>query len=857
MKTFFSKIIRLSLVSLWVLSSLGTTGAPASAAPTSPDVIEDATGPHLWLRSGDFNPLAEEPDIPGTLHRTLALGQPGLRLVQFSGPIQDTWSTALKDAGLEVVTYLPDYAYLVWGDTAAIEKLRAATPLRWAGVYEPFYALHPALTALDDTTEVEVLVQVYTHPGAEQTVQTILDAALEIIRPPQKVLVYQNFGVRIAADRLAWLAGQPDVVNVEPRPVYQLLDEVQGQIMAGTLNASGTQPSGPGYLAWLQGLGFSTDPADYPIVDVTDDGIDNGSATPLHPDFYVSGNTANADRLSYNVNWTSDPAADGQAGHGNINASIVAGYNDQTGTAYEDANGYNYGLGLNPFGRVAGSKVFNNAGYWDLPGDNYTGLISQTYALGGRISTNSWGAGTNGAYTADDQAYDALVRDAQPGASGNQEISIFFAAGNAGSGSGTTGSPGNAKNVVTVGAAENYRPTWTDGCGVAPSGADSAQDIASFSSRGPTDDTRVKPDLVAPGTHIQGAASQDPGYDGSGVCDQYHPTGQTLYAASSGTSHSTPAAAGAGSLVYRYYEENFGGQAPSPAMLKAYLINATRYLTGTDAGDTLPSNNQGYGAINLGTAFDGVSRVAIDQSETFGASGEDYELEGTVANSAQPFRVTLAWTDAPGPTIGNAYVNNLDLEVTTGGQTYKGNVFSGAASTTGGTADPRNNVESVFLPAGQSGAFTVHIAATNIAGDGVPGNADTTDQDFALIIYNGMQESGTLDGTVHDGMLGGELQGATVQAITGTVALTATTDAAGAYALTVAPDTYTVSAWKYGYTLASATGISVTKDLTTTTDFTLTQTSLYTLTGCITDTITGDPLAATVAVVGPFGDAVT
>src|SRR5262249_59412911 len=61
----------------------------------------------------------------------------------------------------------------------------------------------------------------------------------------------------------------------------------------------------------------------------------------------------------------------------------------------------------------------------------------------------------------------------------------------------------------------------------------------------------------------------------------------------------------------------------------------------------------------------------------------------------------------------------------------------GANWTPGGSADPRNNVESVFLPAGTSGNFTVTVRATNIAGDGVPGNADTTDQDFALVIYNG------------------------------------------------------------------------------------------------------------------------
>ena len=56
---------------------------------------------------------------------------------------------------------------------------------------------------------------------------------------------------------------------------------------------------------------------------------------------------------------------------------------------------------------------------------------------------------------------------------------------------------------------------------------------------------------------------------------------------------------------------------------------------------------------------------------------------------------------------------------------------------TGGTADLRNNLESVFLPTGTSGSYSVTVRATNIAGDGVPGNADTTDQDFALLVYNG------------------------------------------------------------------------------------------------------------------------
>ena len=65
-------------------------------------------------------------------------------------------------------------------------------------------------------------------------------------------------------------------------------------------------------------------------------------------------------------------------------------------------------------------------------------------------------------------------------------------------------------------------------------------------------------------------------------------------------------------------------------------------------------------------------------------------------------------------------------------------MFSGASSIAGGTADIRNNVESVFLPPGVTGTVNIKIKATNIAGDGVPNNGTPLDQDFALIVYNGV-----------------------------------------------------------------------------------------------------------------------
>ena len=482
---------------------------------------------------------------------------------------------------------------------------------------------------------------------------------------------------------------------------------------------NGGAPSGPGYLAWLASKGFNSSQFASFAVNVADD----APSLRGHPDLPDS-------RVAFENNPTNQ--SPDQHGHGFLNAHIVGGFNDGAGAAYEDASGFNYGLGIAPWARVGVTAIFG-------PGlSTPTAWEETAYGQGARISSNSWGVVGAFYYNSFAQEYDAIVRDAQGGVPGNQQLAVVFAAGNGGSSGNTVSSPGSAKNVITVGASENVRLTGADGCGIDNSGADSANDIAFFSSRGPVNpgggDGRAKPDIVAPGTHIQAGVPQS-NYVGGSVCDKYFPSDQTLYGWSSGTSHSTPAVAGGAALVYQDFL-NKGMEAPSPAMIKAVIMNSASYLTGAGAGDSLPSNSQGMGLMNLGRAFDGVPRLLTDQTKTFGSSGEIYHVAGSVASSSQPFRLTLAWTDAPGPTTGAPWVNNLDLEVTINGQVYKGNVFSGSSSIAGGVADGKNNVESVFLPAGLSGDFLVTVRATNIAGDGVPGNDDPTDQDFALVIYN-------------------------------------------------------------------------------------------------------------------------
>lgn len=662
-----------------------------------------------------------KPDIADAITRGIQ-PQGGLYIVQFIGPIQDAWLDALKATGVQVITYISSNAYIVRANSRAasllISLLKQNPAVQFVGDYEPAFRLSPELHAARGNASdvVDITVQVLDGPDAKQTIANLTALANEFVQTYQ-VLNYHNVELKVPSARLAQIANYDGVFAVEERHQRRKLDEAQGQIVAG--NLSGNSPTGPGYLSWLSGKGFNNTQFTSFSVNVVDDTY----TLQGHPDF-PSG------RVAFQNNPTSQTGALG--GHGFLNANIVGGFNNGTGSAVEDASGFNYGLGIAPFARVGVTAIFGPTA------SSATSWESTAYGQGARISSNSWGFTNLFRYDTNAQSYDRLVRDAQSGTAGLQQMSIVFAAGNDGSGSNTVSSPATAKNVISVGASENVRQTGTDGCAVANSGADSANDIIGFSSRGPVNaaggDGRIKPDIVAPGTHIEAGVPQS-NYDGSSVCNQFFPAGQTLYGWSSGTSHSTPAVAGGAALVYQDFL-NKSLPAPSPAMVKAVLMNSASYMNGVGANDTLPSNNQGMGRMNLGRAFDNEARIRVDQTEVFGATGQTFQVTGSVANTGQPFRVTLVWTDAPGPTTGGPWVNNLDLEVAINGTTFKGNVFSGANSISGGTADAKNNAESVFLPAGTSGSFTITVRATNIAGDGVPGNADTTDQDFALLVYN-------------------------------------------------------------------------------------------------------------------------
>ncbi|MHC4796489.1 MAG: S8 family serine peptidase [Planctomycetota bacterium] len=274
--------------------------------------------------------------------------------------------------------------------------------------------------------------------------------------------------------------------------------------------------------------------------------------------------------------------------------------------------------------------------------------------------------------------------------------------GNGGTGYDCLPGDQTAKNSLAVGAISDITADPYNNAHVS---------IASFSSWGPPDDGRVKPDIVANGVSLNSCI-------GPSTSD---------YGSYSGTSMASPNACGTMALLLEHYQNLNGGAPPTSATLKTLAIH-----TAFDAGNSGPDYQHGWGVVDAAAAASFLNDSESPSPVSHHLSEENYT--GTTqdfifsADGSQPFKATIVWTDPqpkfpPGGSLDDStkvLVNDLDLTVIgpPGSTTYypwtlnRTNPSDPASRTTRNDVD---NVEQVVIDSPSAGTYTVRVSHTGSA----------------------------------------------------------------------------------------------------------------------------------------------
>lgn len=756
---------RVSFVAIETILAIGLLLMPPAAVSQPP-----SAGPRIRLQAASFDPLQSQPTGPDYLEETIE-SDPGVYLVQFYGPVKGAWKAPVTAAGAELLDYIPDFAFVARMDAVVAKRVAALPAVRWVGPYQPAYRISPSLqqkleaalsevrSAEDEPASAEakpVEVRLSTFPGESGDVRHAMESAGGRVIRSAETPFGGTFRATLPLGATAILARLPAVRWIEPAPHRRLLNDVarSQQIM----NVERVWDLG------IFGAGQ--------VVAFADSGLDVGDEARLSDDFqgriraaYPLGETK--------INWN-DPV-----GHGTHVAGSIAGSGALSGS---DPARHDYASSLAGIAPEAALIVqaFDLDQSGEIVGlpDDLNDLFQQAYADGARIHSNSWGGSDEENSDNPYGGYPLDARQVDGFAWSHPDMTILFAAGNSGTDSlpddglipgdgvvdpDSINVPGTAKNVITVGASESLRlPTddefssrnmqWIlvglfDNLFLQPPitydlVSDDINGMAAFSSRGPTDDGRIKPDVVAPGTNIVSARSHDPDFDPMlGSWGPYEMNEHYVY--NGGTSMATPLAAGTAALVRQWYVDRRGVPNPSSALIKATLINGAvdlapgQYGTGErQEVPPRPNSVEGWGRINVHRSLvntpprliwfdDHTTGLQTGQQVLYEA--ERYELE--VVNSAIPLRVTLVWTDYPAsPAAQKQLVNDLDLTVIgPDNQEWYGNGIGG---------DRTNNVEGIDIPRPARGRYRIVVHAHNVP---------TGPQPYALVVSGGLTREGVFE----------------------------------------------------------------------------------------------------------------
>lgn len=641
-------------------------------------------------------------------------GRPAYYLIQLAGPLLESWRAELAALGVALLEHVPRDSYKARLDLAQVPQVGAlpyVVGVRFYSREDTGVLVRPesasAAAGLHEPRAFDVRLQ----PGAAPDEVLAFLAANHL-----QVVGAKGRKIRLFAladsPLLDELAAHPDVERVEEYVVPRLHNDVARELLG--IDAPGDPAGGIGRTGAGQ------------IVAVADTGLDEG-----HPDF--AGRVVGVVALGRPGD-ASDPH-----GHGTHVAGSVLGDGSASSGRFR--------------GAAPGAQLFfqslldASGGLGGLPFD-LADLFEEAYQAGARIHNDSWGASTQSMYTLNSAEVDEFVAR-------RRDMLIVISAGNEGTAAQpqraqpgfvdwlSIGSPASAKNALVVGASRSRRAAPTEGFAGLTYGAAWPADfpappiaaervsgdpeaLAAFSSRGPCDDRRIKPDVVAPGTDIVSAKSSR-----APLRNFWGPLGgNPRYAFLGGTSMAAPLVAGCAALVREHYVVERGHE-PSAALLKATLINGTRRLSAADAladHAMLPNFHQGFGCVHLPTTLPGAHAPALrlefldtwqSPADQLARSGQRFRFLVPVAGGAE-LRFCFAWTDAPDRGLQNSLV--LMVQHLPSQQKWVANAALPLAIQ---SPDPDNNVQVVRIAAPPAGDYLVQVSARNLL---------RPDQDYALVV---------------------------------------------------------------------------------------------------------------------------
>ena len=682
-------------------------------------------GRGVALRSGVI-----EPDLSARREPVADASGLARMVVRFSAAPGLYERGRLQGVGARIETPVPGQAYVVTLPAARATELEAIPGVEWVRTYLPSDKIAPEIAQVSQTMAASDDVIVLLHLFADADVSRVaeeLTAAGMRVEGSGSGSRFDRIVLRMTASevdsRHQELAHRNDVFWISRRHRRTLASDDVVWVDQSGLDGGMTTPihdhglHGEGQIVAVLDTGLDVDSCYYrddvnglpPTNDGTGTTVDPNQRKVIAVDFLDP-----SEDPSNPNDWDSN-------GHGTHVTGILGGDNRANPIEHDTDDGMATGAQF-----VIQDAGFADDDCGDLPGigcpvTNLVPVFQQAYDQGARVHNNSWNDNENAVVQ---NNYTDASEDVDEFMWNNPDFLIVIAVGNrALGGYATMGSPSTAKNCTTVGGTYN---------------GTSAQYLSDISAWGPTDDGRLKPDVLSPGASVSASSS-----DGDITTNNCDTRGGT------GTSYAAPGVAGGALMIRQYFEEGWyptgapnpsDGFNPSAALVKAMLVNSGTPIEADAEGrpDVIPSIKQGWGRILLDDVmhFAGDPRGLWVDENVPGFGGPDdapvnYVLE--VLDSSEPLEVTLAWTDYPStPAAAIHLVNDLDLRVDGASASYWGNAFRDGASWSIGDPDRLNNLENVRIENPTPGIYTIQVT---------PHAVPSGPQPYALVVTGNVSVS--------------------------------------------------------------------------------------------------------------------